>query len=80
MANCAIGTESFTMFLLSLLGFLVLFFLGMAFTFAGLCILFWGWAHHTFEWPGVLPTAFGVMVIYSAFVLAPFTISMKVSV
>jgi hypothetical protein len=80
MATCAIGTESFTMILLSLLGFLVLFCLGFVFVFAGLSILFWGWAHHTFEWTGVLPTLFGIMVIYSSFVLAPFTISLKVSV
>ena len=64
------------MFFLAFFGFLVLLALGCCFTIAGLSILVWGWAHKNFEWTGVLPTLFGLLVIRASFVVAPFTITM----
>lgn len=67
------------MFFLSLIGFLVLFALGGAFVFAGLCILWWSAANGDRDWSWALPSGFGAILIYLACVCAPFTLTMGIT-
>lgn len=64
------------MVFLAIVGFLALFALGFMFCFVGACVLFWSLANgdnKDFSW--IVPMGIGAVILYGAFSIAPFTVT-----